>query len=97
MNTVSLDQAVGNPAGGDHSGPSESITQRLDTRGLSCPMPIVKTAQAMASLGSGQLLEVIAYSPKSVTDFAAWSRSTGHPLVETSAEGGVYRYVLRRK
>jgi len=97
MNTVPLDQAFGNPADGDHAESPESITKRLDTRGLSCPMPIVKTAQAMASLAPGQLLEVLAYSPKSVTDFAAWSRSTGNALVGSSAEGGVYHFVLRRK
>ena len=73
------------------------IAQRFDTRGLSCPMPIVKTAQAIANLASGQLLEVIAYSPMSVRDFAVWSASTGHALVESSTEGGVYRFVFRKK
>jgi tRNA 2-thiouridine synthesizing protein A len=73
------------------------IAQRLDTRGLSCPMPIVKTAQAIANLASGQLLEVIAYSPRSVRDFAAWSASTGHALVESSNDRGVYRFVFRKK
>jgi tRNA 2-thiouridine synthesizing protein A len=70
---------------------------RLDTRGLSCPMPIVKTAQAMAGLASGQLLEVLAYHAKSLTDFPAWSRSTGHTIVESSVDGDVYRFVFRRK
>jgi len=73
------------------------IAQRFDTRGLSCPMPIVKTAQAIANLASGQLLEVIAYSPRSVRDFAAWSASTGHALVESSSESGVYRFVFRKR
>jgi tRNA 2-thiouridine synthesizing protein A len=97
MSTISLDQALADPRTGERPGSPESIAQRLDTRGLSCPMPIVKTAQAMAALASDQLLEVIAYSPKSVTDFGAWSRSTGNRLVESSAEGGVYRFVLRKK
>jgi len=47
------------------------IAQRFDSRRLSCPMPIVKTAQAIATLASGQLLEVIAYSPRSVVDLGA--------------------------
>ena len=86
------------PAGGHHvTADTSEIAQRLDTRGLSCPMPIVKTAQAMAGLASGQLLEVIAYSPKAVSDFAAWSRSTGNVLVDSSAEGGVYRFVFRKQ
>ncbi|MGZ8437456.1 MAG: sulfurtransferase TusA family protein [Candidatus Limnocylindrales bacterium] len=97
MDSIPLEPAVGDPADGDRLRPPESITQRLDTRGLSCPMPIVKTAQAMASLAPGELLEVIAYSPKSVGEYHAWSRTTGNPLVESSAEDGVFRFVLRRK
>jgi tRNA 2-thiouridine synthesizing protein A len=73
------------------------ITQQVDARGLSCPMPIVKTAQAMKSISSGSLLEVLATDPGSVKDFEAWSRTTGNELVERSVEGAVYRFVLRRK
>jgi tRNA 2-thiouridine synthesizing protein A len=73
------------------------IVQRIDSRGMSCPMPILKTAQAMASLQSGQLLEVVAYQPKAVPDFTAWGKSTGNPLVESSVEDGVYRFVFRKK
>jgi tRNA 2-thiouridine synthesizing protein A len=73
------------------------ITAHVDARGLSCPMPIVKTAQAIRPMGSGALLEVLATDPGSVKDFAAWSRSTGHELVEQSADGGVFRFVIRRK
>jgi tRNA 2-thiouridine synthesizing protein A len=43
------------------------------------------------------LIEVLATDAGSVKDFAAWSRTTGHELVEQSADGGVYRFVLRRK
>jgi tRNA 2-thiouridine synthesizing protein A len=71
--------------------------QHVDARGLSCPMPIVKTAQAIKTIASGELLEVLATDAGSVKDFAAWSRTTGHELVEQSADGGVYRFVLRRK
>jgi len=97
MNTIPREPLAGDLADGDGPRPPEPITQRLDTAGMSCPMPIVKTAQAMAGLSSGQLLEVIAYSPKAVTDFAAWSKSTGNALVESSVEGGVYRFLLRKK
>jgi tRNA 2-thiouridine synthesizing protein A len=74
-----------------------SITRTLDAKGLSCPMPIVKTAQAMKAIPSGSLLEVLATDPGSVKDFEAWSRTTGNELVERSVDGGVYRFVLRRK
>jgi tRNA 2-thiouridine synthesizing protein A len=72
-------------------------TNRLDARGLACPMPIVKTAQAIAGLGSGELLEVLATDPGSTKDFVAWARTTGHELVEQSQEDGVFRFLLRRK
>ena len=70
---------------------------QVDARGLSCPMPIVKTAQAIKTIASGELVEVLATDKGSVADFAAWSRTTGHELVEQSADGGVYRFVIRRK
>ena len=73
------------------------ITQQVDAKGLSCPMPIVKTAQAVKLLASGQLLEVLATDAGSTKDFAAWCKTTGNELVESSVEGGVYRFVLRRK
>jgi tRNA 2-thiouridine synthesizing protein A len=73
------------------------VAQRLDARNLSCPMPIVKTAVAIKSLASGQLLEVLATDPGSTKDFSAWSQTTGNALVEQSVEDGVYRFVLRKK
>ena len=77
--------------------PVVEITTLVDARGLSCPMPIVKTAQAVKGLVSGQLLEVLATDAGSTKDFAAWCKTTGNELVESSVEGGVYRFVLRRK
>ncbi len=76
---------------------SLQIAQQLDARGLNCPMPIVRTAQAIKGLASGELLEVLATDPGSVKDFAAWSRTTGNELIEQTVDGGVYRFVLRRK
>ena len=77
--------------------PTTTIDQHLDARGLACPMPIVKTAQSMKGLASGQLLEVLATDPGSVKDFAAWSKSTGNAIVEQSVDGGVFRFVLQKK
>ncbi len=73
------------------------ITQTIDARGLSCPMPIVKTAQAVKGLLPGAVIEVLANDPGSVKDFAAWSRATGHELVEQTSDGAIYRFVIRRK
>jgi len=80
----------------DTSAP-QTGTILLDAKGLKCPMPIVRTAQAMKNLASGQLLEVLATDPGAVADFAAWSRSTGNEIVTSSVEGGVYRFIVRRK
>lgn len=72
-------------------------TQTIDARGLSCPMPIVKAAQAIRSIASGDLIEVLATDPGSVKDFAAWTRTTGNKLVEQTTEDGVFRFVIRRR
>jgi tRNA 2-thiouridine synthesizing protein A len=76
---------------------STPVTTTLDFKGLSCPLPIVKTAVAIKRLASGELVEVLATDPGSVADFTAWSKSTGNQLVEHTASGGVYRFVIRRK
>jgi tRNA 2-thiouridine synthesizing protein A len=73
------------------------IKLKVDASGLSCPLPIVRTAQAMKTLSSGDLVEVIATDPGSVKDFDAWSKSTGNVLVEQDSNGGKFRFVLRRK
>jgi tRNA 2-thiouridine synthesizing protein A len=74
-----------------------TIARTLDVKGMACPIPIVKTAQAMKLLAAGDLLEVLATDPGSVKDFAAWSKATGNGLVESSLEDGVYRFVLAKK
>lgn len=75
---------------------SATVARTLDVRGLSCPLPIVRTAQAMRGLGPGELVEVLATDPGSVADFEAWCRSSGNALVERSEEGGVYRFLVRK-
>lgn len=73
------------------------IATTVDARGLSCPLPIVKTALAIRTLASGQLIEVLATDPGSTKDFTAWTRTTGHELVSSSVDGKVFRYVVRKK
>ena len=73
------------------------IKLRVDASGLSCPLPIVRTAQAMKTVAPGELVEVIATDPGSVKDFDAWSKSTGHALVEQGSADGKFRFVLRHK
>jgi tRNA 2-thiouridine synthesizing protein A len=73
------------------------IAKTVDARNLSCPLPIVKTALAIKEMTSGQLVEVLATDPGSTKDFAAWTKTTGHVLVESSVDGKVFRYIVRKK
>jgi tRNA 2-thiouridine synthesizing protein A len=76
---------------------STPLTTILDCKGLSCPLPIVKTAIAIKRQQPGELLEVLATDPGSVADFTAWSRATGNQLVDHGVDGGIYRFVIRKK
>lgn len=77
--------------------PTLEITQTIDARGLSCPMPIVKTALAIKVVPSGAAVELLATDAGSTKDVAAWCRATGNELVEQTLDGAVYRFVIRRK
>lgn len=72
------------------------VAQTLDTKGLNCPMPIVKAKKAIGDLKSGEILEVLATDPGAVKDFEAFSRKTGNELVEWSEDGGVFRFLLKK-
>lgn len=75
---------------------SDTITTTLDLKGLSCPMPIAKTAQALRSMQVGDLVESLATDPGSVPDFRSWCTATGHELLEQTEDEGVYRFVIRK-
>jgi tRNA 2-thiouridine synthesizing protein A len=77
--------------------PVIEINHTVDARGLSCPMPIVKTAQAVKVLPSGAAIELLATDAGSIKDVAAWCKTTGNILVEQTSDGAVYRFVIRRK
>ena len=76
---------------------SSTLVTTLDVKGLSCPLPIVKTSKAVKDMPSGELIEVLATDPGSVQDFSAWCRSTGNTLVEQVHDAGVFRYVIRKR
>jgi tRNA 2-thiouridine synthesizing protein A len=75
---------------------SQTIVKSLDLKGLSCPMPIAKTALAIRELQAGELLEALATDPGSVPDFRAWCENTGNELVEQTEEAGVFRFLIRK-
>jgi len=66
----------------------------IDTKGLNCPVPILKAKKAMRDVPSGGKLEVLATDPGSVADFEAFCRATGHTLLESGEDDGVYRFVI---
>ncbi len=68
----------------------------LDTRGLNCPLPILKTKKTLRDIAIGGTLEILATDPAADTDFRAFCRSTGHALLKASVEDGVYRFVIQR-
>ena len=70
-------------------------TQTLDTSGLNCPLPILKTKKALKGMSSGETLELLATDPGSVADIAAFCNQTGNDLVESSEDGGTYRFVIK--
>lgn len=72
-------------------------SKELDTRGLNCPLPILKAKKALADMGSGQLLRVVSTDPGSVRDFQAFARQTGNELVEQTTGGSEFVHVLRRR
>lgn len=67
----------------------------LDAKGLNCPMPILKAKKAISTVPAGGTLEVLATDPGSVADFEAFCRSTGHELVESGQDDGVYRFLIK--
>ncbi|MEK9672565.1 MAG: sulfurtransferase TusA family protein [Rhodospirillaceae bacterium] len=71
-------------------------TTQLDTKGLNCPLPIVKAKKAIKDLQAGDILEVLATDPGAVKDFEAFSRATGNPLKEWSEDGGVFTFLIEK-
>jgi tRNA 2-thiouridine synthesizing protein A len=86
---------------------SETITERghhamnankeIDTRGLNCPLPILKAKKALAEMTSGEVLKVVATDPGSVRDFQAFARQTGNELLEQSSGNDEFVHFLRRR
>lgn len=68
----------------------------LDVRGLSCPLPILKTKKAINTMASGQTVRVVATDRGSVLDFKAFSAQTGHELLESAEADGVYTFVIKK-
>ena len=75
----------------------QEVNKELDTRGLNCPLPILKAKKALADMLSGELLRVVSTDAGSVRDFQAFARQTGNDLVEQTTAGADFMHVLRRR
>ncbi len=73
------------------------IDKELDTRGLNCPLPILKAKKSLSEMRSGQLLKVVATDAGSVRDFQAFAKQTGNELVDQQTAGVEFIHVLRRR
>ena len=73
-----------------------TATETLDTTGMNCPMPVLKTKKSIKKLNPGDTLEVFSTDPGSVRDFEAFCKATGNDLLESGEEAGVYRYLIRK-
>jgi tRNA 2-thiouridine synthesizing protein A len=73
-----------------------SMTTTLDTKGMNCPLPILKAKKAIKGLAAGETLQVLSTDPGSVKDFEAFCRSTGNELMYTSEADGVVSYMIKK-
>jgi len=71
--------------------------KEIDTRGLNCPLPILKAKKALSEMASGEVLKVVATDPGSVRDFQAFARQTGNELIEQSSADDEFVHYLRRR
>ncbi len=69
----------------------------LDVRGLNCPLPILRAKKALADLGSGQVLRVLATDPGSVKDFQAFAKQTGNQLLSHDEADKVFTFFMKKK
>ena len=74
-----------------------NFDKEIDTSGLNCPLPILKAKKALAELQSGQTLKVVATDPGSLRDFQAFTKQTGHELIDKQTAGTIFIHVLRRR
>ena len=70
--------------------------QELDCKGMNCPLPILKTKKTMDGMNSGETLKMISTDPGSINDVNAFTKRTGHELIESIAEDGNYTFFIRK-
>lgn len=71
--------------------------QEVDARGMSCPLPLLKAKKALNGMAPGERVRVLSTDPGSVRDFRVFCEQSGHRLLESSSEDGIYTYVLQKR
>ena len=72
------------------------ITRTVDARGQSCPGPLVTLARALRGAERGELFELLVTDPGARSDVPSWAKLSGNELLESSEDGDVLRYVIRK-
>jgi tRNA 2-thiouridine synthesizing protein A len=75
---------------------SLAADRKLDCVGLFCPMPILKTRDAMKGMAVGETLEMLSDDPASEADMKSWTARTGQELLEIKRNGAVFRFIVRK-
>ena len=75
---------------------TDSPVKTLDCIGLQCPLPVIKTAQAIKEIPMGEVLELLASDPGVEPDMAAWTRRTGNELISIEKMDQVFRVLIRK-
>lgn len=75
----------------------ENVSKTIDAKGQKCPMPVLMTAKAAKEMQPGELMLIEATDSGARSDIPAWVSQTGNELVESSQEGDVLRFLVRKK
>ena len=74
-----------------------NFDKELDTRGLGCPLPILKTKKTLADMTSGQTIKIVSTDAGSTKDMQAFANQTGNTLLSSSEENGEYIFFMQKK
>ena len=77
--------------------PAFTADKEIDTRGLNCPLPILRAKKALADMASGTVLKIVATDPGSVRDFQAFAKQTGNELLGQQTVGKEHTHFLKRR
>ncbi len=73
-----------------------TMAETLDMTGYFCPEPVIRVNEAIGDVEVGEVLELLADDPSSESDIKSWTKRTGHELISTEEDEGVFRFLIRR-